>query len=154
MRRVVVLGRGAAGKSTFAAELGRRTGIPVVELDRVFWQPGLVPLAPAGWVAAQRGLIAAEAWILDGDLGPADVLAPRLSAADTVVVFDFPLWRCAWRAVRRSRERIDFWLWVLRWRLRSRPALMAAIRANADAACVRVVRNRRDVERLFTSIAD
>jgi adenylate kinase family enzyme len=39
MRRVVVLGRGGAGKSTFAARLGMATGIPVVELDALFWRP-------------------------------------------------------------------------------------------------------------------
>ena len=44
VERVVVLGRGGAGKSTAAAELGRITGLPVVELDAHFWDSKLVPL--------------------------------------------------------------------------------------------------------------
>ena len=51
--------------------------------------------------------------------------------ADTIVVLDFSLPRCAWRAFRRSRERADFWLWVLAWRRRSRPALLRAIALHA-----------------------
>lgn len=37
-----------------------------------------------------------------------DVLHVRLQAADTIMV-DFSLLRCAWRAMRRSRERADVW---------------------------------------------
>jgi hypothetical protein len=62
--------------------------------------------------AVQRKLISAERWILDGDLGPHDALDVRLQAADTVIVLDFALWRCAWRAARRSRENLVFWRWL------------------------------------------
>ena len=44
MQRVVILGRGGAGKSTLARRLGELVGLPVIELDKHFWQPGLVPL--------------------------------------------------------------------------------------------------------------
>lgn len=42
-------------------------------------------------------------WILGGDLGPYDVPEVWLRVADAVVL-DFPLWRWAWRALRRSGE--------------------------------------------------
>ena len=41
-----------------------------------------------------------------------------LPRADTVLILDFSLTRCAWRALRRSRERADFWWWLLTWRHR------------------------------------
>jgi len=104
---VVVLGRGAAGKTTLSVQLGRVTGIPVLELDAYFWSADLVPLARDRWVAVQGTLAAADDWIMDGDLGPYDVLAPRLARADTVVLLDFALLRCLWNAARRSRERAD-----------------------------------------------
>ncbi|WP_370963354.1 hypothetical protein [Amycolatopsis sp. cg9] len=85
MERVLVLGCGGAGKSVFARRLGALSGLPVVELDAVFWRPGPVGLTRAEWVTRQRELIAARRWILDGDLGPYDVLAVRLAAADTAV---------------------------------------------------------------------
>jgi len=40
MKRVLILGRGASGKSTLARRLGEITGLPVVELDKAFWRPG------------------------------------------------------------------------------------------------------------------
>jgi adenylate kinase family enzyme len=43
MKRVIIAGPGAAGKSTLAARLGEITGLPVIELDKLFWRPGLAP---------------------------------------------------------------------------------------------------------------
>jgi dephospho-CoA kinase len=56
-RRVVILGRGGAGKSTFAARLGAVTGIPVIELDTVFWRADLTPdtARRVGGMAARAG---------------------------------------------------------------------------------------------------
>ncbi len=127
MNRVVVLGRGAAGKSTLARELGDAVGLPVVELDKEFWSPQLDAMPLDAWRARQRSLAEGPRWIMDGDLGPYDDLEPRLRRADTVVVLDLPVWLCAWRAVRRGRERRDFWRWVLRWRQDSRPVLLGAV---------------------------
>ncbi|WP_133901029.1 adenylate kinase [Actinophytocola oryzae] len=147
MRRVVVLGRGGAGKSTLAVDLGAALGLEVVELDKLFWRPDLRPTPKDRWAATQRGLCAGERWVLDGDLGPYDVLAARLPAADTVVVLDFALWRCAWRALRRSRENRAFWHWLVTYRRRGLPAVMAAVAEHANRAELHVLRNPRAVER-------
>jgi adenylate kinase family enzyme len=141
MKRVVVLGRGAAGKSTFAAKLGAMTGIPVIELDKIFWKQGLVPSSREEWSEMQRKLVEKPSWILDGDLGPYDAVDVRLRAADTVILLDFPFARCAWRAVRRSREGADFWRWLVLYRRRSRPQLMQAIARYASNADFYVLRN-------------
>jgi adenylate kinase family enzyme len=141
MRRVVILGPGASGKSTLAAHLGPITGLPVVELDKVFWQPGLVATPRDQWVEIQERLVEENAWIMDGDLGPYDAVEVRLRAADTIIFLDFSLVRCAWRAVRRSRERSDFWLWLLRYRRQSRQTLLEAIANHAANANLHVLRN-------------
>ena len=36
--RIMIVGCGGAGKSTFAAKLGELTGLPVYHLDRYFWR--------------------------------------------------------------------------------------------------------------------
>ncbi len=129
-----LLGRGASGKSTLARRLGEITGLPVVELDKVFWRPGLAATPRDEWVAAQDLLVAKDRWIVDGDLGQFDVVETRLRAADTVIFLDFSFLCCALRAIRRSRERIDFWWWVLAYRWQSRPVLLRAIADYAPSA--------------------
>ena len=149
MKRVVILGRGASGKSTLARRLGEITGLPVIELDKVFWLPGLAATPRDQWVAVQEKLVArdgsikdgriTDGWIIDGDLGPYDVVEVRLRAADTIIFLDFSLVRCAWRAVLRSRERADFWRWLMVYRRQSRPSLMQAIAKQAPTAELRIL---------------
>jgi len=105
MRRVVILGRGAEGMSTAAVALGQRSGLPAIELDKHFWRPGTTPTPSTERTRKQTELTAPDSWILDGDLGPYDDLPIRLAAADTVIVLDFSLLRCARKAARRARER-------------------------------------------------
>ena len=143
MRRVLVLGRGGAGKSTLARAVGSITGLPVHELDAHFWQQGLVPLERQAWTEVQRRLAAAPAWVLDGDLGPYDALEVRAARADTVLLLDYGFLVCAWRAARRSRERRDFWLWVLRYRRRHLPELLRVLDAQAPTATVLRLRSPR-----------
>lgn len=152
VQRVVVLGRGGAGKSAFARRLSALTGLPVTELDAVFWQAGLTPLSHERWAELQEELAAGDHWILDGDLGPYDVLAPRLRRADAVVVLDYSLPRSAWRAARRGRERADFWRWVWAYRRRWLPSIMAAVEAHGPAE-VHVLRTARDAVRLLDALS-
>jgi adenylate kinase family enzyme len=154
VQRVVILGPGASGKSTLAVRLGEITGLPVIELDQWFWRPGLAATPPAEWAARQRELARQETWIMDGDLGPYDVLEVRLQAADTIIFLDFSRLRCAWRAVRRSRERADFWRWLWSYRRRSRPLIQQAIAAHADHADLHVLATPRAVKRFLAAIGE
>src|SRR5437763_13522667 len=107
MRRVVILGPGASGKSRVAIHLSELTGLPVIELDKLFWRPGLVATPRDQWLKVQERLVGGNGWIIDGDLGPYDAVEVRLHAADTITFLDVSLVRCAWRVIRRSRERAD-----------------------------------------------
>jgi adenylate kinase family enzyme len=152
MRRVVIVGPGAAGKSTLAGRLSKITGLPVVELDKLFWQPGLVPTPPDQWAAIERELADRQSWIMDGDLGPYDISGVRFQAADTVVFLDFSPIRCTWRAIRRSRERADFWLWVWTYRRRSRPLVRRLIAEHARNADLHVLSTPRAVRRFLAQV--
>jgi adenylate kinase family enzyme len=133
--------------------LGEITRLPVIELDKLFWLPGLVATPRDQWALVQQKLVAEGRWIMDGDLGPYDVIEVRLRAADTIVLLDFSLVRCAWRAVRRSRERADFWRWLLAYRRQSRPILMQTIANHAPSAELRVLRHPAALRRFVAEVA-
>ena len=153
MNRVVILGRGASGKSTLAIRLGEITALPVIQLDKIFWQEGLKAPPRDRWIAVQESLAAKESWIMDGDLGPYDAVEVRLRAADTILFLDFALARCAWRAVRRSRERADFWRWLFSYRRKSLPLLMEAIAKHAPNADLHVFRNPNQLRRFLAHLS-
>jgi hypothetical protein len=155
VRRVVILGRGGAGKSTLGQDLSRRIGLPVAELDALFWRPGPsgpTPAEPAAWTARQRELVQRRDWIIEGDLGPYDRdLDLRLRAADTVIVLDFGFPRCAWRTLRRGREPAEYWRWVWSYRRCSLPALQQAIATEAPGAAVYSLRGPAMVRRFLSA---
>lgn len=67
-----------------------------------------------------------------------------------MLILDFPFWRCAWRALRRSRENLAFWRWLLTYRRRGLPTVMAAVAEHAGRARVHVLRDPRAVERFLS----
>ena len=109
MRRVLVIGSGGAGKTTFAALLGERTGLPVIHLDSLFWHAGWQETPRDEWAARVEEILKRDEWIMDGNYG--GTLERRLAACDTVVFLDLPRTLCLWRVVMRR----------IRYRGRSRP---------------------------------
>ena len=146
--RLLVLGNGGSGKSTFARLLSEKTGVPCTELDKVFWSADLRPTPLQNWIELQERLTAEPNWILDGDLGPFDNLNVRLAKADGVVLFDLPTRVCLWRAFRRSREGLDFWRWVITWRRKFRPDILRAIKERSSAELF-VIKNQADAKLVF-----
>jgi adenylate kinase family enzyme len=107
VRRVLVIGSPGSGKSTFATELARRTGLPLIHLDQQYWNSGWVETPKADWEAKLAKLIAGDRWIIDGNYSGSQEL--RLSRADTVIDLEFPALVCVWRVLRRvltSRGRV------------------------------------------------
>jgi adenylate kinase family enzyme len=130
MQRVAILGSAGAGKSVFARSISRRTGLPVVHLDLLFWRDGWTP-APAE--EGRRDLAAAirgDRWILDGNFlaGETDDDDARFARADTVIFLDLSRARClrhVFKRLLRDRGRLrpdlpegcteTFGLTLLRW---------------------------------------
>ncbi|HEX3264862.1 MAG TPA: hypothetical protein VHR16_04275 [Candidatus Limnocylindrales bacterium] len=153
MNRVAVIGSGGAGKSVFATELSRRTGLPVVHLDREFWSAGWVPMDDGPWEARVRELVAADEWIMDGNYsGTMDI---RFARADTVIFLDIPRLLCLTAAISRALryrkgsrpdmtegndEKLDpaFLSWIWNYPRRQRPEILAKL--EALPATIEVVR--------------
>lgn len=99
MRRVLLLGCSGAGKSTLARRMSEILNLPLVHLDYHFWQPDWTPTARPQWRERVAQLVAAEAWVMDGNYDSS--LDLRLPACDTVILLDFPRWRCMVQVVKR-----------------------------------------------------
>jgi len=95
----MVIGSGGAGKSVFSLELARRTGLPVIHLDREYWGAGWQPMPEDRWEARIRELVRRDRWIMDGNFG--GTIPIRIAAADTVVFLDLPRLVCLWSVIRR-----------------------------------------------------
>ncbi|PTL80863.1 DNA topology modulation protein [Vitiosangium sp. GDMCC 1.1324] len=161
MKKVLVIGSGGAGKSTFAARLTAKTGLPLVHLDSVYWRPGWEETPKDEWRRTVERLVAGEAWLMDGNFG--GTLELRLAACDTVVFLDLPRTLCLWRVLMRrlrylGRARPDMspgcperltwkflhWIWTYP-RLR-RPEILARLDALRGEKNVVVLRSQREVE--------
>jgi adenylate kinase family enzyme len=165
MRRVAVVGPGGAGKTTFARALGAETGLDVVHLDTLFWRPGWVETPRDEWRAIQTGIVARDAWIIEGNYGA--TLDIRLSRADTVIFLDFPRTLCLRRAVVRAIRNhgqptqaegcpesfdVGFYRWIWNYPKQSRPLVLAAIDEHAKDARLFIPRRPAEAAALLDSL--
>lgn len=165
MKRVLVIGSGGSGKTTFSKALAARTGLPLIHLDQLFWHPGWVKTPDEEWDRVIRELCARDAWIMDGNYGR--TLPMRLAAADTIVFLDLPRLVCTWRILRRQfrylgrirpdsapgcPERLtwEFVNWVWMYPSRRRPEIMRRLEASRrENRQVVVLRNQEDAGRFL-----
>ena len=164
MERVLVIGSPGAGKSTLAAELAERTGLPLIHLDQQFWLPGWVERNSGEWDARVLALVKKGRWIIDGNYSGS--LAARLARADTVVDLDLAPWRCVAQLLGRilktrgkvradmaagCPEQLDwsFIAYTATFRMRRRPRVEARLRT-FSGDIVRL-RSRAEVARFLAS---
>ena len=102
MRRILIIGCCGAGKTTLANALSQRLNLPVVHLDRLWWNPGWIESAPEEFDARLAAELDRECWIIDGNYKR--TLAERLKRADTVLFLAYSRARCLWQIFRRLRE--------------------------------------------------
>ncbi len=106
MDRVVVVGCSGAGKTTVARRLAETLGVPNLEMDGVFHQPGWVPLEDSSFQARLAEFTAGERWVVDGNYtshGTRDVVWPR---ADTFVWLDFSRGAVMRNVIGRTLKRV------------------------------------------------
>jgi hypothetical protein len=99
--RIVVIGNAAGGKSTLAGQIARRRELPLIEVDRLLWQPGWQLTPEPDYARGHAGIIARDQWVIDG-LGRQDSVAERLARATEIVLIDMPLWMHFWLAAERQ----------------------------------------------------
>lgn len=156
MRRILILGPSGSGKSTLARVVGERVGLPVVHLDQAYWLPSWAAPSRDVWRSRVADLVAADAWVLDGQYP--STLDLRLARSDAVIWLDLPrriyFPRTIWRTIRHygrergdvgagCRERFDLaflrdWVWAYPTHGRPRDAqLMANLPGHVSGVVLR-----------------
>ena len=169
-RRIAIVGSG--GKTTLARALGVRLGLPVIELDALFWLPGWQESSVEDFreKVARAMAEAPGGWVVDGGYtGSLGDLVLR--QADTVVWLNMPwrvmFWRILLRTLRRAwdKERIcgdNYESWrqaffsrksILWWHIREpghyrRQGLKLALRVPPGTPVVRLS-SARELERFY-----
>jgi adenylate kinase family enzyme len=99
----VIIGSSGTGKSTLAAALAGRLGVPHVELDALHWEPNWTEAPTDRFRARVASATTSDAWVVDGNyFKAADI---TWAAADTLVWLDYPLWLVLWRLSGRTLRR-------------------------------------------------
>jgi adenylate kinase family enzyme len=162
MRKIVVIGSGGSGKSTFARRLGASLELEVIHLDSIYWSAGWVEMPKPEWRKTVEELLKGNAWIMDGNYS--GTLETRLEACDTVIFLDLSRVVCIWRLLKRAvlyrnerrpdmaagcPERLnwEFIKWVWEYRTRSRPKIVKLLEATSKQ--VIWLRSPEEVERFL-----
>lgn len=168
MKKILIIGSGGAGKSTFARWLGAALDIEVIHLDAHYWLPGWVEMPKPDWQQRVEELTRRDAWVMDGNYsGTFDV---RLAACDTIIFLDIARTVCLWRICKRwlkyrNRRRpdmgvgcneqlnLEFIQWVWNYPQRSRPKVMALLQACDQSKRVFHLQSQADVESFLAGLA-
>lgn len=161
MKRVLIIGSGGAGKSTMARRLGEKTGLEVIHLDKLFWNPGWVPTAKDEWREVVRRALEKDSWIIDGNFG--GTLEMRVEACDTIIFLDMPRYLCIYRILKRwivyrnksrpdmapgcdEKMDLEFFMWVWDYPTRSKPEKEVVLERYAVEKTIIRLRSKRDLE--------
>lgn len=167
LKRILILGNCGSGKTTLGRRLGDLLGLPVVHLDRHYWQPGWKEPAPDIWRQKVAELAAGEAWVMDGNYYRS--LDLRLPRADTVLYLDYPTWLCLLRVYQRyfhyrGKQRPDigegcpekmdreFLHWIWSFRQKVKPVILTQIAAAGREDATRYFTRSAQVERFLDSL--
>lgn len=99
MQKVLVIGCPGSGKSTFARRLQALTGLPLIYLDRLYWNADKTWVSQETLDARIETALAGDRWIIDGNY--TRTLELRLQACDTVFFLDYPLELCLQSVAQR-----------------------------------------------------
>ena len=166
MERIMIIGCGGSGKSTLARQLGEKTGLPVVHLDKLFWRPGWVNITREEFDVVHNAAIEEKKWILDGNFDR--TMEPRIRRCDTVVYLDFSRIDCLCGVMKRilttygkvrpdmgdgcpERFDLEFLQWVWNFNKNKREKNYRLLEQYGDKR-IYILKNRKQVKEFLESL--
>lgn len=98
-KKIIIIGCGGSGKTTFAKELSKKTGFPVVHLDQLYWRAGWKHASQAEFDSLLKDELVKDSWIMDGNFNR--TIQERVKYCDAIIYFDFPRITCLLGVIKR-----------------------------------------------------
>ncbi len=126
--KIAVIGHSSSGKSTFSKRLAKVYAIPVLHIDKIFFESNWIERDSTIVEEEMREFMGNKAWIIDGFYRK--LATERFEEADQIFMFNFNRFKCLYGAIVRRlkyhnqnrdsvcvgcRERLNFsfiW-WIL-----------------------------------------
>ncbi len=168
MKRIIVVGCGGAGKSTFSKRLSSILNLELIHLDQYYWKPNWVETSKEEWTNIVENLCKKDQWIMDGNFG--GTMDLRIQRADTLIFMDYSTLSCLWRITKRTfnyykrsrpdmtpgcNERIDlqFYWYVATHNRKKRKKLLDKLNRYQSEKSIHILRNDREVNAFIEGIA-
>ena len=169
MKKVLVIGSGGAGKSTFARRLGEKTGLEVIHLDQLYWKPNWVETPKDEWQEIVKEIIEGDEWILDGNFG--STMEMRIEACDTVIFLEMPRFVRVYRIFKRvakyrnktrpdmakgCNEKFDFKFfgWIWNFEQITKPRIEKLLDKFQNEKTIIPLKSKREVENFFAHYSE
>lgn len=99
-QRILIIGNGGAGKSTFSKFLESKMDLEVYHLDKLFWKPNWQKRDRAEWTAIVEELCKKDKWIIEGNY--TNSFSLRVRRADLIYFFDYSTILCLYGIYKRA----------------------------------------------------
>jgi adenylate kinase family enzyme len=164
MDRIAIIGCGGSGKTVLAGHFAAVLGLPVTNLDALYYDDGWNPTPMEKFAALQRELVAPPRWVIEGNY--ASTLPIRLARADTIVFLDLPARTCL-RGIAQRRWRYrggqhtdgvydritwSFIKYILGYRRTMRPKVDALVAEHGQHASFVRLTSRRQARRFLRQL--
>ena len=166
-KRIMIIGSAGSGKSTLAIALSKSKNIPVVHLDKLFWQPNWIMTPKNEWHSKQIDLVKEDTWIIDGNYGSS--MDIRVENADTIIFLDINKWVCIYSALKRwianigkvradmgegCKEKIDFEFikWIYEFPKKGRVGIVGRLQNQKNKKII-ILKNRKELKNWLKELA-
>lgn len=161
MNRVIIIGPGGAGKSTFSRKLAEITKLPLYNLDNIYWKENKEHITREEFNEKLEEILKKDKWIIDGDYGRTYEI--RIKFADTIYFLDYSLETCLNGVSSRigtKREDCpfietefdeEFREWIINWPKNKRPIVIDLLEKYNDKNII-IFKNRKESEEYLNAL--
>lgn len=99
LQKIAIIGISGVGKSWTASYIGKKTNIPIVHMDQVWWEPYWKERPESVVQMDLLKKLQTASWVIEGYIQPLGV--ERLQQADLVIYLDFSGWQSLFGGLQR-----------------------------------------------------